>query len=285
MRLIHKLTAWIDDFQYNHRWLAFPYAVMRKFGEDQGSNRTALLTYYAFLALFPLLFAATAGLQLVLRHDPHLQTAILTRIDNSFPLLGSQLRGNINSVGKAGVALVFSIIVAVYGARGAADAVRQTFDLFWGVPKRRRAGFPKGMFKSLGMIVAGGGALLVAAVLSSLATSLGHGPLFKIIPTLISYGLLIVGLYAVQHIGVSGNSGSKHAFWLTAFLAATGSQLLQTFGGYLMTHELHTLNTPYGVFSITLALLFWIYLQAQIWLYAVEVGVVSRQKLWPRRLF
>ncbi len=46
---------------------------LRKFGDDQAGNLVALLTYFAFLATFPLLLALTTILALVLRSSPALQ--------------------------------------------------------------------------------------------------------------------------------------------------------------------------------------------------------------------
>src|SRR5688500_12704145 len=62
-RLVHAA----DDFQQRHRWLAFPVAVVKKFGEDQGGQRAALLAYYGFFSLFPLLLVAVTVLGFVLQ--------------------------------------------------------------------------------------------------------------------------------------------------------------------------------------------------------------------------
>jgi uncharacterized BrkB/YihY/UPF0761 family membrane protein len=59
---------------------------------------------------------------------------------------------------------------------------------------------------------------------------------------------------------------------------------LQEVGGYLLTHELKNLDNLYGTFALVLGLLFWIYLQAQIVLYALEIETVRLFKLWPRSL-
>ena len=50
-----SVTQRLDAFQQRHRWAGFPLAVVYKFGEDQGPYLAALITYYGFLALFPLL--------------------------------------------------------------------------------------------------------------------------------------------------------------------------------------------------------------------------------------
>ncbi|HEX8929272.1 MAG TPA: ribonuclease BN, partial [Actinomycetota bacterium] len=45
----------LDRYQQGNRWLAVPFAVVRKFGDDQAGNLAAVLAYYGFFSLFPLL--------------------------------------------------------------------------------------------------------------------------------------------------------------------------------------------------------------------------------------
>ena len=56
----------VDAFQQRHRPTAFAFAVVKKFGDDRGGSLAALLTYYGFLALFPLLLLLVTGLGFVL---------------------------------------------------------------------------------------------------------------------------------------------------------------------------------------------------------------------------
>jgi membrane protein len=51
-----------------------------------------------------------------------------------------------------------------------------------------------------------------------------------------------------------------------------------------VTHQLQNLKHLYGTFAATLVLLFWIYLQARVVIYAAEAGTVSGRKLWPRAI-
>jgi hypothetical protein len=48
-------VSWVDRYQQSHASLAFPFAVFRKFGDDQAGNLAALIAYYAFFSVFPLL--------------------------------------------------------------------------------------------------------------------------------------------------------------------------------------------------------------------------------------
>jgi len=52
-RLI-SLARRFDRFQRERAWLAFPIAVMRKFGDDRGGSLAALIAYYGFFSIFPL---------------------------------------------------------------------------------------------------------------------------------------------------------------------------------------------------------------------------------------
>ena len=51
MEQLKRLLRAVDDFQQRHRLLAFPMAVVKKYGEDQGGQRAALLAYYGFFSL------------------------------------------------------------------------------------------------------------------------------------------------------------------------------------------------------------------------------------------
>ena len=52
---VQRALHHIDEFQQRHRPLAFVYGVIKKFGDDNGGSLGALLTFYGFLSLFPLL--------------------------------------------------------------------------------------------------------------------------------------------------------------------------------------------------------------------------------------
>ena len=64
------LTGRVDRFQRRHPAVGFPLAVVYKFFDDQGNYLTAMITYYAFLSMFPLLLLLTSVLGFVLHDDP-----------------------------------------------------------------------------------------------------------------------------------------------------------------------------------------------------------------------
>ena len=94
------LTRRLDDYQQRHRWLGFPLAVAYKFFDDQGVYLAALITYYGFLSLFPLLLLLASILGFVLRGNEDLRQQILDSTLSQFPVISEQLRDPQASAGQ-----------------------------------------------------------------------------------------------------------------------------------------------------------------------------------------
>jgi hypothetical protein len=52
----------------------------------------------------------------------------------------------------------------------------------------------------------------------------------------------------------------------------------------VISHQLHRASELYGTFGIVLGLLAWLFLQAEVTLYAAEADVVLARHLWPRSI-
>jgi len=77
---------------------------------------------------------------------------------------------------------------------------------------------------------------------------------------------------------------SSRQLWPGAVISAVIWQILQAVGGYFVSHQLEHASALYGIFAIVLGLLAWLYLQAELTLYAVELNVVRAYRLWPRSI-
>ncbi len=271
----------LNHYQLEHRTSGFSYGVIKKYGEDDAGYQASLITYYAFLALFPLLIVVTSILQLVFRHDQTLKLKIVSTISHYFPAMSTELQSSIHSFRRTGLALIIGLLIAIYGARGVAGAWRNTLDNFMFVPRLKRLSQPRSTLRNLNLIFIGGIGILLAASLSTLATSLDHGLPFR----LLADGLAILVLFGVLaflfKIGTTARLSNKTVV-ISALLATIGLQLLQVLGGYIMSHELSHLSPFYGTLSTVLGLMFWIYLQVQVLLLVFETAIVHHYKLWPR---
>src|SRR5438105_15229317 len=101
--MLQRTLRAIDDFQQRRRWLAFPFAVNKKFGDDQGGYLAALIAYYGFFSLFPLLLVFTSALGFVVHKDSSLYHSIVNSALRNFPVIGRDL--SLGTIKGSGLAL------------------------------------------------------------------------------------------------------------------------------------------------------------------------------------
>lgn len=283
MDILKRIARRLDRFQQHHRAAAFSVAVVKKYGDDHGGYQAALLTYYGFLSLFPLLLVLTTLAQVLLRNESHLKSRIIEGATNYFPVLGTQLQQNVHGVGKSGWALVFGLLLLIYGTRGVADAFRHCVNNLWRVPLERRSGFLPAMGRSFGMIIVGGIGFIGSAIIAGYGTAFGHFIGIRLLFIAISAVVLFVSFLIITKLALSRPVGVRQ-IWVGAALVTVGLLILQWFGGFVVAHELRNLHTLYGTFALVLGLFFWLYLQSQLVVYAIETDTVRAFKRWPRSL-
>jgi len=275
----------LDRLQQRHGWLAFPVGVWKKFGDDQAGNLAALIAYYGFASLFPLLLVFVTVLDIVLRDAPTLRQQVLSSTFRQFPVVGQQL-SSLGSMTTTGPALVIGLILTFLGARGVAGAVENALNTVWAVPYHRRPGFPWNLLRGIAMIVVVGLGVIVTTFLSGLAAGVGN------VITGSAGHIATIAVSLLVNIGVFWLAfrlaTAREVTWRNHFPAAVASavvwQILQLAGGYIVGRQVAHASSLYGTFGIVLGLLAWLYLQAQAMLYAVEMAMVRARKLWPRSL-
>lgn len=283
MNVIQRLIAGIDRLQQKHPVLGLPIGVIKRFAENDASHQAALITYYGFLSLFPLLLVFTSVVQLVSQGNQSFYQTVMDGVNSYFPVIGDQLSRNIATSTKSGPALAVGLLVALYGARGGADAFRTSLNHLWHVPKKKRAGFPKNILLSVVSLFVGGLGLTMAAVLSASAAGLGRSIIFKLLAIFGALIILTPTFYWLFRINLPRSLGKRNLM-IMAIWASLVVLIVQNMGSYLVTRQLRTLSPLYGTFAIVLGLLFWIYLQAMLVLYVVQIRIVRSRNLWPRSI-
>lgn len=278
----HRFAHRIDRAQQDRRWLAIAAGTYKKFSDDQAGNLAALIAYYAFASVFPLLLVAYSILDIIAQGNAtvgrHLSKAL-----SGFPLVGAYLGQHVqHGLGKTGVALVIGIVLTLYSSRGIAMAMQNAMNTVWGVPFYRRPGFAKGLLRSLALIAVIGPGEVLTIALSSVAGGTGHlgGVLAKLAAFVVSL-LLNIGLFWLGFRIATPAQVEAKAMRLGAILSAIAWQVLQLIGGTIVGHAS---NSAYGTFGLVLGILAWFYLQAQLTLYFVELDVVRALRLWPRTM-
>jgi membrane protein len=273
-----------DRMQQRSRVIGIAVATWKKFSDDQAGNLAALIAYYAFFSLFPLLLVGVTVLDLVSRNDPHLHNQLLAALGR-YPVIGPQLEKHAHGLRGTGIALVIGSALTLFGARGVAVAMQNATNSVWEVPQFRRPRFPWSLLRSFGIMGVIGPGIIATTSLSVYAgAGVSHigGAFGRVVATAVAL-LLNFGLFWLGFRFAASNEIAWRDLRLSAILAAVVWQVLQLVGGYVIGHYLRT-TSAYGVFGVVLGLLTWFYVQAQVTLYAVELNVVRVRKLWPRSL-
>jgi membrane protein len=274
----------VDRFQRTHRPAGVGFAVFKKFGDDQAGNLAALVAYYAFFSLFPLLLVFTAIVGFVLADDRDAQHRLLDSTLNQFPALGDQLRGSIGQMQGSGLAVIVGLVAALWAGLGALDAMQNAMNSVWNVPKVERPNMIKSRLRGLLMLVVfvmliGGSTLLNS--LATLADALG---IFGDVMTLLLSTGLNIALFVVAFKVLTDVDIDWKVFVPGAIVAGVVFSVLQVAGSWYVERVLRNASAMYGTFAIVLGLLSWLYLQAQLTVLAAEVNVVLHRSLWPRSL-
>jgi YihY family inner membrane protein len=279
-RAVHRL----DAFQQRHRPSAFAFAVVKKFGDDRAGMLAALMTYYGFLALFPLMLLLVTVLGLALRNNPSLQQRVLDSALSDFPILGDQIRTNIHGLRMSPLALVVGIVGLVWGSLGVTQAAQFAMAQIWNVEGKDRPGFAPRLLRGLMFLGALGLGVVVTTLLAQLgAFSAGYASWLRVIFILAGVAAN-VALYIVAFRVLTPTSIATHDLIPGAIGGGLAWSVLQFVGTYLVEHQLRHSSQVYGLFAVVLGLLAWLYLTAQVTLYAAEVNVVRARRLWPRTL-
>ena len=282
MKRIERLLRAIDRFQQRHTVLGFPFGVLKKYGDDQGGKKAALLAYYGFLSLFPLLLVFLTLLGYALANDQQLQDAVISTLARQFPVLGPQVEQSVSTINGSGVALVVGVLGTLWGGLGITQSFQDAMNDIWNVPRRQRPNFWWRLGRGLAALLLVAGELVAATVLAQLGIA-GPGLLGR--ADLLAGSFLLNLLLLLLMFQVLTGTRLRWRWLLPgAAVGALGWSVLQTVGLQLANHQLERANLLYGVFAVVLVLLGWLYLSTQLVLYAAEVNVVLARRLWPRSL-
>jgi inner membrane protein YhjD len=283
---IEKTIRRIDRFQQRHTVPSFVFGVMKKFGDDSAGTLAALIAYYGFLSLFPLLLVLTTLLGIFFSHDAALQHRIIDSAVGQFPIVGDQLSGK-NGVSSlragSGVGLAVGLVGLVWGSFGVSQAAQRAMAEVWNVPGVIRPGFLPRLGRNVEFLAILALDVVLTTFLAGKVT-LGHGPLwsqalFVVIGVLVSVLLYILGFRVLTPKSIKTN-----CLIPGAIMAGVGWTVLQYAGTLLVGHTLRHSSQVYGYFGSVLGLISFLFLAAELTIYAAEVNVVRMRKLYPRSI-
>ena len=269
-----------DAVQQRHTFLAIPMAVVRKFGHDQAGSQAALIAYYAFVSLFPLLLVMTTLLGFVLQSNANAEQAVRTSVLGQFPVIGQSIQ--VHALTGHAAALAIGLATSLLGGLGVTQAAQNAFDKVWAVPFKDRPDFIQSRLRGLLLLLCLGVLFIVSTAVSGLITGLG-GPLVKFggiaVALVVNFTLFLAAFRFLTAASVPTS-----CLWIGVGVAAAFWEGLQVVGGLYINHVYRHASTTYSQFALVLAMIVWLHLGAQLTLYAAEINVVLARRLYPRSL-
>jgi YihY family inner membrane protein len=283
MNPAERVVRRVDEFQQRHRAPSFVVGVVKKFGDDRAGSLAALIAYYAFLALFPLLLLLVTILGFVAQNSPDFRDRLVDSAVADFPIIGDQITRNVASLRASGLGLLIGLIGLVWGSLGFTQAGQHAMAQVWNVPGVDRPGFFPRLVRGVSIIGVLGLGVIATTIFSGFGFFNASAPVFRGLTMLVTVALNVAISMAAFRL-LTPKAVATRDLVPGAFLFGLAWSVLQLIGGYLISQRLDQTSEVYGLFAVVLGLIFWLYLGAQISLYAAEVNVVLTRHLYPRSI-
>jgi membrane protein len=284
-RLVARLRAGASDRWRNLKaqrpGIAHAVSGYRHYKDNHGDHLAAAITYFSFLALFPLVLLGVSITGFVLASHMALQRQLFTDIARNVPGgFGDTLTSAINSAVQHRTSVgVVGLVGVVLAGLGWIANLRTAIDTVWGLPEAKRSfvvgkisdalvllGLGAGVVISLGLTA--GGTAASGAVLNFLGWShvSGAGVLatvlgivLGILGSVVIFGWLLIRLPQV-HV-------ARRTAVRTTLLAAVGFEVLKLIGTYYIARV--TASPAAAVIGPVVGILVWIDLVSRYLLYCV----------------
>jgi membrane protein len=234
-------------------------------------RNVAVLTYYGFLALFPLFMVATTVLGLVLQNNPRLQDEILDTAVAQIPVIGSEIQRRAGELSGSITTVVVGLVIALWAATRAFVGIQVSFDDSWEVAIDRRDNVAVRRVKSLLGLAIIGTSLVAATALSGLV-SVGNLPWGGRLLTLLGTIAINIGVLAAMFRFLTAARVSWRDALPGAIFGGLGFTVLQIAGTTIVQRFLSNAADTTGVFATVFALMAWINLHAVLSLTGAELN-------------
>lgn len=278
-----KITDRIDSLQQRRRGTAIAAATYKKFSDDHSSNLAAMIAFWAFFSIFPLLLVGITILGWALPASE--KSEVLRRIAEMFPLLEtSTIKGLTGSVW----ALVLGSLSTLWSGLGIISTVEEAFNSVWEVPRGQRPNRFRRLPRTLAILATIGFGLVLTTLLSSFITGSANGVHLGLAGHVGGYVVAVLAdvalvLAAFRILTVA--PVSLREVLPGALLTGVVFFVLQELSAFIISRHLRSAQSTYGHFATVITILWWFYLQAELTMFGAQLNVVLKERLYPRSLF
>lgn len=279
-RKVLQLGRLIDRLQSRHPAVAFAYAVSKKYADDEGSRLAALLGYYTFLSVFPLLIGGFAILNTVLASRPDVVDRLVADV------VPAEFQQHVINAYQAlpdsGPAFAMAVVGLLLAGTGGVFSLYAMVNQVYAVPYRFRYGFGPRYARVLLLVALMGVGVLVVVVGSTVAANVAD---LRFVQRAGALGLLWLVAFGLLHVAVVVLCRRPLAFAEVApgaALAALAMTVSLSLGSLLVGRFIASSSVVYGAFGTVVGTISVLLLVCNAIVLSFEVSVVRAWQLWPR---
>jgi membrane protein len=277
-----SVLARIDALQKRIKPTGVAVATFAKFREDQSTSLAAMIAFWGFFSIFPLLLVLVTILGYVLPASD--KDNVLTHVSHLLPVLNaSSVKGMTGSLW----ALILGVVTSLWSGLGAVRTVQTAFSSVWEIPFHQRPGFLKQIGRSLLVLATVGVGLVLSTLISGFVTSSSSGVNLGIGGRIAGYVISImldVGLFIAAFRMLTDRDITVRDVLPGAIFSGLIFFVLQELSAFIISRHLHSAQSTYGTFATVITILWWLYLQAMVTLLGAQLNVVLKRRLYPRSL-
>ena len=284
------LMGRVDAMQRRRRVIGFPYAVLKRYGEDRGRWIGSLISYYGFFSLYPALIVFVTASTWLFKDRPDALQRILEALWSKVPFAEAgtaqaqaEIEERVAGFSANRWVVVISLLVTMWGALGVVRVLQDGINTMWGVARFRRPGIVRKVVRAVAMIGLLGLDLVGTAVVAGV-TLAADLPLGGVVVAAVATMFLSLGIaLAVYHLAIATPVETR-LLLPGAVIISVGSYAVTLVGGIYVKDVVARMSGLYGPFASTIGLLAYVSVIVQVFVIGTEVNVVRANVLWPRSL-
>jgi membrane protein len=264
-------------------WLRLIRRALREYGEDDGANLAAALAFAAFFSLFPLVLLLVSLASFVVQPEEAERWVLdnvrmLQFAPDQTNVLVQTVTGIIKARGAGtGVAAAIGVLGLLLGASGVFGTLQTAINRAWdcdeggNLLKAKLVDFVMVLALVVVLLLSTGLSAVLDAIQVSTRGWLGDAAwLWQIVNVLVTTAV-ITGIIAVLFRTLPRRGVTWREVWPGALLTAIGWELLRQLFAFYLGHFANY-QAIYGTLGGIIALQTWIYLSAQVLLFAAELS-------------
>lgn len=252
----------------------------KKIGEDELSTRSAALSYYFLLALFPMFLFLVSLIGVFAGPGSQLRVNIITSLGRLAPGSASDLVHTIVNqtfTNSSGIKLAAGILAALWAASGGMGAVVTSLNVIYRTTEQRP--WWKQKLTVVGLTLALAALIILALVLvlyggkigELIASHIGLGRAFRLAWTIlqwpVTFGAMFLSYSIIYYSGP--DLEVRKWYWVTpGAVAGVALWLIASFGFRIYLHFFNSYSATYGSLGAVVILMLWLYITG----YAILIG-------------